>query len=478
LETQVAISASLPALQPVQILNPADLAAPGNTTLHDLIFFTSTALQPFAELELPGSDQRDGRLQLWGFSPDGLRLGELTDPQLDFAIYFPSRRGELLHLVEYGVHFNHPALKGVALPVECYGELPERERSLGTTLPCSGFQFSPDGKTLGFYFGPLAPCTCQDCSRGIMLLDTQTSKVLYRSDVGLGEWFAFTNNNHAILAIGPCEAGGIARYLPEKKRLEWIGSGRLGTPDIRWNPNRTALAISLQPFTGLGNEVWGINLALDWIFLPEHDPYNRLEDAATWTPDGTHLLLQRRSLHLDRGYYLFEAPRKIYRINVRTGEEVLLAGNRVEDFHLCSAHNPIPGTGECVNWLGDWVAIARIPFQPQRIAFDADFWQDPALTCLLRAENCPQEPAYLALNWRTGQNIRWASFKPPSPTPAPTQTQSPLPGPNLNRPPVYTDPQGGFGFYIGQDGTSLWLVPEQGKAILWVSEGSGFTYLP
>ena len=439
------------------LLTAADFAAE-NDLLHDLILFTSAASQPFPgqALDLPPASGP----QLWAVSPDGQRLGRLTD--LGFAAYFPSRSSDKPLFIEYGVTLANPRLRTLALPEECYGNLRDNELALGDPLPCSDFQFSEDGRYLGMLFGPLA------CSRGILVMDTLTGKTIYRSDVGVGRWFEFVGKGNLLLAIGNCESGGLARFIPRARNLSFIGTGWFGEPDFLWNSAHNGLAVRLASLSGLGGAIWGYNAELDWDFFPEPSLWTQFDNQALWTPDGRYLLYHHRPFATDETSYTFNTPRKILRVDRLDGTKTLLAGSRVYDYHLCA------DPAAACEVLGDWVSVWRTDFQWQSLPLTVSLESDPAATCLLFGRGCQPPAERFAMNWRTGEKIPWAQFTPPAPTPTATPPAS---GPDLSRAPVYTLPSGDA-FYIGSDGQSLWWVPQNGEPLLWVQQGQDYLYFP
>lgn len=440
------------------LLGAVDFAVQ-NDRLHDLIVFSSASAQPFADrsLDLPPADGS----QLWAISPDGLRLGRLTDQ--GFAAYLPSSPAKEALFVAPGAWLENPHLRALALPQECQGVLRENEQALGESLPCSDFAFSDDGRYLGMLFGPL------DCSRGILILDTLTGKTVYRSDAGIGRWFAFGGKGQILLAIGNCQSGALARLRPGARLPTYIGTGWFGEPELLWNDTHSALAVRILPPGGLAGSIWGYNLELNWDFLPEPGLWDQFDDQALWTPGGRYLLYHHRPISIEGERYAFDAPRKIWRVDSISGEKVLLAGSRVADYHLCA-----DASAAC-EVSGDWVSVWRAEFAPQSLPADVDAANAPAASCLLYGRGCSPEAERYAMNWRTGEKIAWAQFTPPAPPPLAT----PLPpGPDLALAPVYAHPSGEYAFYTNTAGTALWWVPQNGEPRLWIQEGQGFLYLP
>ncbi len=98
--------------------------------------------------------------------------------------------------------------------------------------------------------------------------------------------------------------------------------------------------------------------------------------------------------------------------------------------------------------------------------------------CLAYGLDCAASAELFALNYRTGELVPWDQFTLPTPAPTATPSPTPLPGPDLTRQPVYTHPSGRYAFYVGLDGHSLWLEPQEGDPVLWVNDGTNFVYIP
>jgi len=187
-----------------------------------------------------------------------------------------------------------------------------------------------------------------------------------------------------------------------------------------------------------------------------------------WSPDGTYLLYQHRALTFTRNVYsetVAFGPREVHRIDASTMQSTSLAANVQFDYHL-----------EC-NWRGDWVGVRQMPFSPQT----CPVWGICGAACLYgREEGCP-EGNRLALNMRTGALRSWGDAAlpplPPTPTPWPTPAPTPIPWPNL-RAPVYTDPAGRYGLYVGLEGRSLWCMQPGQPPVEWVEGGEVFFYVP
>lgn len=464
-----------PTYNPVPVFDPQagitleQLADPGGGALSGLIVFSSAAPRPFnfspsvlSIDEVPSASPQGGPW-LWGFSPDGQRAARLTLDDLSFAAYLPPDPAGQALFVGYGVSYSHPAIQTISLPEECYGVLPANEAEMGEALSCSDFQFSPDGRLLGFNFGP------QVCGRGIILMDTQNGQVLYRSEAGTGHSFEFLSNGKVLLGTGHCEGGWLSLFDPLTGSLVQLGASGVTT----WNEDHTALVTRASRGLGLQSAVWGYNVSLDLVFMPEPASWE-LDTHPLWVPGGQYLLYQHRSLSYDGAQYAFNGSNAILLVDALTGQQAALLSNPLYDYRLC------PGLdGDCDIWYGDWVQVQRVAFEAQSAPDDGNLFSGPGISCLVYGVDCIPGPELLALNWRTGELVAWdTTALPTAQPPAANLEISALSGPNLELPPVFEHPTGDYSYYLGLDGHSLWLVTAAGKSELWVSQGNDFLYLP
>lgn len=463
-----------PTAVPLPVLNPKveityfDLGQADNTLLYDLILFTSSTMRPFNDLEIGLSLGRDEETirypQLWAIAPDGQRAGRLSHGASGSALYIPADSSDSPITIGYGASLNNDHLKTARLPGECYGEFSEAESNLGEFLPCSGFEFSPDGKYLALYFGP------ELCIRGIIVSDTETGEKIYRSRVGGGIEFMFLGQDTVLISEGHCEGASLSVLDLSSKLVRNLG----GEIAKFWNARRTAFAAYDAPYGGfdMGGTVWGYNVQADFVFLPQPEN-DQLDDHPLWTPDGSHLLYHHRPLTRSETSYTFSEARQILIVDATTGEQQILAGDAQYDFDLCEGPY-----STCDKWFGDWVQVRRFAFQPQTVEISFNMFNDPIVTCREYGTGCPDPAELFALNWRTGELIPWKQASLPTATPMPAPTAIPVPGPDMSRTPVYAEPSGVYAFYVGLDGHSLWMVPANGEPQLWVVEGENFIYIP
>ena len=301
----------------------------------------------------------------------------------------------------------------VHLPRECYEILPEDTQGWGALdfQPCSNFETSPDGRFLGFFFGP------DLCGRGIIILDTQTEEMVYRSGFGQGLGFEFLENGKVLLATGHCEGGQMSLFDPITKNLSFLGGlGRGG-----WNVTRTAIAVETGPYQGVAGAIWGYNVDQDFLFLPQAEMWGQVDDHLLWTPDGSHILFLHRpvSYTFESNTYTFLEARSIIRVNATTGERKVLVSDSRYDYHFCAG-----AYSWCDRWYGDWIQVRRFPFDQQTLVYTDDFYYLPAVTCLLYGMNCDEPPELFALNWRTGELIPWSEISLSAFTPVPAYTDA------------------------------------------------------
>jgi hypothetical protein len=287
-------------------------------------------------------------------------------------------------------------ITSVGLPDECYRNLPEDEPGWGKHefQPCSNFKFSPDEHYLGFLFGP------DLCGRGIIILNTRTEEIIYRSGVGNGLGFEFLNNGKVLISTGHCEGGQMSLLDPTTKEIHRLGDlGRGG-----WNVTRTAIAVETGPYQGVAGAIWGYNAERDFLFLPQPEDWQRLDDHLLWSPDGSHILYLHRpvSYTFTSNTYTFPEPSQIIRVNTDTGEKQVLVSDPRYNHYFCAG-----AFDWCDQWYGDWIQVRRFPFEAQSLAFTDDFYRKPVTTCLLHGIDCTDAPELFALNWRSGELVPW-----------------------------------------------------------------------
>jgi hypothetical protein len=223
-------------------------------------------------------------------------------------------------------------------------------------------------------------------------------------------------NGKVLIRRGHCEGGAISLLDPVTGEMSYLGD----EGSINWNASRTAFVVTAQQYIMIEKAIWGYNISDDFLFLPQPDVAWQLDDLPVWTPDGTHILFQHRllSYSLDKESYSFPTARQIIRVDATSGEQTILLDDIRYDFDFCEGHG-----ATCSPWHGDWIQVRRLPFEPDDIPFDFDFYLLPEATCLVDGVNCAESPVLFALNWRTHELIPWDEAV--LPTPLPTQTRVP-----------------------------------------------------
>jgi hypothetical protein len=459
-----------PDLRLAQPFDTQVLSTPGNTLLYGLIIFSSQAAQPFAVAGTPRKAKPapggNVALRLYGLAPDASYLGALSLPVPPFRAYWPVKAGERPILVQAGVYFNHPGIRSLTLPEECYGKLATEEPNPEPKLPCDGFQFSPDGAILGGFFGP------QICARGLILLDSETGEKLFRSPVGSGSAFEFLSNGKVLITETHCDIGKMSLLQPGTRQLEPLGE--MGATS--WNPQHTALAVTLTPNgPTLESRLWVYNVELDRMVLPPQPAGSTLlYKDPQWSADGRTLAFHSRSFKRRGEKLTFDQPAQVLRLDVKTGKVTVLASKPGYDYFFSMENSkPVPG---------DWKILQRRSFQRvEMLEKDFIFWK--GFNCIYSGINClagpslPPEPELFAVNLLTGELLPLKQAPSPSATPFTTPTLPPATGPDLTEPPIYRDPDGNYALYVGLDQHSLWYVPRQGEPLVWVRDGQHFTYL-
>lgn len=443
------------ALRPSTILYPDSLDDP-NLLFRDLILFTSRSSMPMphvltryalTEAEQPFAFNTS---QIWVFSPDGQSAGLITDPDADLyngdriAIHFSTDLQEK-HLYASGQ---------IDLYADQFQKVPLPDLCNDPTTQCDGFRFSPDGKYLGFYFGP------EECGRGMMILDARTGAIVHMEEAG-GHRFDFLSEGKIWLASGHCQGGGVMILDPSRRLYNSAGPEPV-SGFIRTSADGAAFVINAHDYQGMESTITAYDLHANQVFLSDRG----VVENVVWTADGSHFLYERAAVTRSAEGPVSFGPMEIL-IAPRNARPRSLVSDPRYDFHLCQDR-----LGEGCEWVGDWIQVRRFAKRLVQINPDVlDF-------CLLYGMDCPGETTALALNWRTGEVVLWdqAPLPPPTETPAPTPEH--LTGPDLSQLPVYVDPEGRYAYYVGHNRNSLWLVSKEGDPILWVQDGENFVYLP
>ncbi len=431
-------------------LSAADFA-PGADGIEGLILFSSSAEQPFTNLDVAAQGVPEAGGQLWAITPDGAQAGRISPDDFGGALLPPTRTGIPTRLLQYGFSLDHPALELQNAPEACEGASPA----------CGGFQFSPDGRYLAYMDGP------EDCGRTLNVIERAGGSLV--SSFPNTRWATFTQESTLLLAHGTCDSPRVkaAMYFPHTDK--YSGTGFDG--QAYWNADRSAVLIQTSGLPGYRPALWGFHIQTGKIILWMDNP-QFMENAPTWATQD-EFLFGHRKVRFDQSTQelVLEGPLQILSMNARTRAQRQLAYDGVYNYYLCVVDG-VP----CQEWYGDWVQVKRTPFHLETVKYDADagdFVDQPATRCALYGVDCAEPAELMALNWVTGEMLPWDEAGLPEVPDSPAES-----GPDFNAAPVYEDPDGSFTFFPGLDGRSLWRVPTNGEPEQWVQDGQGFVYLP
>lgn len=411
-----------------------------------LIVFTSASGDPFSPAPSTAGPLERSDASLWGISLDGSQAGQIAPAS---AALWPAPAAEQKGRIVDSAHLlQNPVLDAVTLPVEC-------DPAVGGA--CSGYQFSPHGRSLLYFSGPDA------CGQALTLYDLDRQTVLQTWP--RAQWAQFLDNGSIVLLQGECEKPYLYLYLPNRDTQ----SGLSAPGTAYWNQTQQVVLFQTQAEPAMQTGLWGINLQTSKVFL-WLDQERVLQDTPIWLPDGRHVVFQHRAYQYDpvSGDAILQYPRQIVLMDAWTRSQTLLAYDARHNYALCAT----PGK-PCNAVSGDWLKVRRTPLQKARFSAQ-DYDTLPAARCALFGLDCMvSEEEVLAINWKTGETLPWDEADLPEPQPL-----SPCPQPDLEAQPVYKDPAGAFALYTGAGGRTLWFVPQQGEPVLWVADGEGFVYLP
>jgi hypothetical protein len=436
------------------------LAPSGSVGLHNLIVFRSTAGMPFAfPPEHSGGLTRFGSPgfgYLWAISPEGQSAGRISPDGYDFDLYLsPDGKPQF---IENGFTLNQLSIQPVTLPDVC-NQAPAGE----TLVNCDQVHFSPDGRYLGFRYGQ------DSCGRSLRLIDRRTGETILDLK-GRVHTYSFLSNGKVSINAGHCEGSYTTFFDPFTRQTQKGG----GVGVQVWNLAHSIFVEAESDYSGSSSNVWGYRMAISKVFypIPTVEGRMRYDDHVIFMPDDKRFIFQHLNYGIDSAntQATFDTPVQIVRYDPYKEQPTILASDPAYNFRLCQ----FDGASNCpLQWFGDWIQVQRLPFVEQKAP---SAWLgggiDVVQQCLIFGVQCPVQPDLMALNAYTGELQPW------NPTVLPLAYPTPTPTPGPTGVPVYKDPNGLFALYIGADGKSLWMAPKDGPAVLWVTDGEGFVYLP
>lgn len=283
----------------------------------------------------------------------------------------------------------------IALPDDCDQNLVEYDLEHYEFLPCSDFQFSSDGRFVGFFYGPRL------CIRAIIIMEVETSDVIYQTRMGSGMWFEFLENGKVFVTTGHCSGGTVNLLDPENGETRKLGGAYgFGPHEHRWNRAETSVGATIMSFNTIHSELWGYNVEEDFLFLSE-PMVGKVNDDINWAPDDVHLLYHHRLLDYEDSAeeYHFLGSREIIQVSSETGEQQVLLSDPNYDYHILG------------DWYGDWIRVNKFPFEPERHIDSSEFSYSDEYACLTSGARCGSEAELLAFNWKTGELMAWSAWE-------------------------------------------------------------------
>jgi len=367
---------------------------------------------------------------------------------------------------------NPPTLRVIAVSKPDFDLVPVAFTPLPAGCPpepeiCAGFHFSPDGRLLGYAALVDPNGAMKGTGFEARVVDATTGEEVFSTQGGFGGWL---DNDSIRVTNWHSEAAGIAKVdIPSGKRtyLGEIGGGFL------WSPDRRAFAQVTVPYIGFEKDFWVYDLDTENRYVPlingEHEighisaPGNGIYDHLCWTPDGSALVYDwQRITHVP-------GPDNLSAGTLQSGpQQVLLIDRAQQERQLLADPSTRYRVAKGCQWRGDVVQVLKGPFTAVETIDDTFQNDGTAISCGPGSADCKQSQS-IGLNWRTGEVSEWIDMTA-TPTPDPKK-------PDLNTPPIYSDPAGGYGLYTRADGTGLWYVPAQGEPIQLVFEGP-VLYIP
>ncbi len=434
-------------------ISAQDFSDPANLPT-GLILFTSTSEQPFQNQSMSPASNPNGERYLWAISTDGKRAGRVSPEGSGTALFVPGTANKKSKIIPNGFAIAGEQIETVAIPEECAGE---------GNPACGGFQFSPNGNMLAYFSG------ADSCGRTLKLYDLIEKKQAYAWEKV--HWAYFFKNGSLMVSLGDCESQFAYLYSPSTGKQS--GVAKVGKPS--WNPTHTSVIFQIQNEPAAQAGLWGFNVETSRVFIwPTKEPV--IEDTPIWLADGENFVFQHQTFTYDKASKnaVLTGPRQVIFMNATTRSQKLLGYDSRSNYHLCGAEDLPNGTepgSPCEQTYGNWLHIQRLPFQP--LHFKMTETNTPAVRCALYGLDCEGKPETLALDWQTGKQYPWEEARVPDATATPSAHR-----PDLDKDPFYQDPNGEFAFYLGKSGKTLWYVPRDREASLWVQDGENFIYLP
>lgn len=419
----------------------SDSAAP----LSDLILFASSAPNPFTNLDV--GEAAAGEIHLYAISPDGQRAGRISLEGTGADIYTSSNPNEKVKVIQNGFGFSHERVEAAVLPADC---------DPATGGDCREIQLSPTGHAVAYFTGE------DTCTRTLTLYDLDNQSMI--NSWPNTHWMTFMKDGSLMLALGDCEAPHAYFYSPSTGKQ--AGVEKLG--QAFWNPDHTAVIFQVPGKNPLEMGLWGFNTQTNKVFmwLPKESV---IQDSPVWLADGKHFVFQHRVIKYvkETNEVILGGPRQIVLMDASTRAQSLLSFDSGYDNHLCqSAGEP------CDQPYGDYLQTYRTPFQPLKFAVDG-FESNPEARCAVYGLDCTPPADVLAVDWQKRKQSAWDEANISGPAEIIEAEQ-----PALEADPIYQAEDGSFALYIGRDNQSLWYVPRDREATLWVKDARGFVYLP
>ncbi len=390
--------------------------------------------------------QDDTSLSLWSFSLTTGYVSSLLPNVSNMAVLLQDELPYVVIAADEAIEVEGLAVAQFPLPELCL--LKNR---------CTGLQFSPNGRYLGFTAVIDAEIGCGSSGAEVQIWDVASEEIVQRiTGAGFSTWIA---EDKFLYGYNGCEAGNT--YLWDMESNQSSAMGRGGR--YFWSPDGMSLAGFELTFFGFHADFWMYNIELEQYFRPQQGEGGRY-DTLCWHPDSSKLAYTWQEFQPPSSYTFSIEPRELWVMEANNGEQHPLLLDQEYNYFIASGHER---EWQC-HWLEDWLQVRQVPYTPITTTLEPD--DRGALYCPVIGVSCSNE-VVLGVNTVTGEIRDWDTLA--EEIQMPDQKR-----PDLGTEPIFRSLDSSFALYSDINNSGLWYVPIQGEPHELISDGFNFVYIP